>query len=146
MIDFQNLTRTHWEQSCLFDIGYKAGTAACLFGLHSLTSRILDEILCLISYRNPFGLVEEGMEDALHAFASCIGDGLDAYEAELEDLSEAAAILDDEYATEVEEIVVDYSDQPADVNQALVVLEKRYGDRRAPLKTRLADIYLHIGY
>lgn len=86
------------------------------------------------------------MEDALHAFASCIGDGLDAYEAELEDLSEAAAILDDEYATEVEEIVVDYSDQPADVNQALVVLEKRYGDRRAPLKTRLADIYLHIGY
>lgn len=86
------------------------------------------------------------MEDALHAFASCIGDGLDAYEAELEDLSETVAILDHEYATEIEQIVVDYSDQPADVNHALVVVEKRYRDRRAALKTRLADIYSHIGY
>jgi len=146
MIDFQSLIRTHWKRSCLFDIGYKAGMAACLFGFHSLTSLILDEILGLISYRNPFGPVEDGIEDALSTYASCIGDGLEAYEAEFEDLSEAAATLHHEYATDAEEIILNYSDEPADVDHALVVLEKRYHDRRAALKMRLADIYLHIGY
>jgi hypothetical protein len=159
MIDFQNLIRANWGKSCLFDIackagtaaslfdiGYKAGMAACLFGVHSLTSRILEEILGLIAYRDPFGPVEDGIEDALSTYASCIGDGLEAYEAEFEDLSEAAAMLHHEYATDADGIILDYSDEPADVDHALMVLEKRYRDRHAALETRLAEIYLHIGY
>lgn len=159
MIDFQDLIRANWGNlrlfgreckagtaACLFDIGYKAGMAACLFGFHSLTSRILDEILSLIAYRNPFGLVEDGIEDALSTYASCIVDGLEAYEAEFEDLSEAAAMLHHEYATDADEVILNYSDEPADVDHALVVLEKRYRDCRAALEMRVAEIYLHIGY
>lgn len=77
---------------------YGVGTPACLFGIHLLTGRILDEILSLISYRDLFELVKEGIEDALDCHASCIGDGSETYGAELGDLSEAATILDHKYA------------------------------------------------
>lgn len=159
MIDFQDLVRADWGKprlfdeeyeantaACSFDMGYKAGMAACLFGFHSLTSRILDKILGLIAYRNPFGPVEDGIEDALRTYASCIVDGLEAYGAEFEDLSEAAAVLHHEYAIDADEVMLNYSDEPADVDHALVVLEKRHRDRRAALETRVAEIHLHIGH
>jgi hypothetical protein len=55
--------------------------------------------------------VKDSSEDALESYASSVGDGLVGYEVELEDLSEAAASLDYEYATEAEEMMWDCLDQ-----------------------------------
>lgn len=47
---------------------YKVGAAGCMFGLHALTGRVMDEVLRLAFYypRNgPFGLVKHRIKDAL---------------------------------------------------------------------------------
>jgi hypothetical protein len=146
MCEFRTLIRYHWKDLCLFERGYKAGAAACLFGFHSLTGRLAAEILGLKGNQNPFGPVKEGIEDALETYASSIGDKLVDYEVGLGDLSEAAAFLDYEYATEAEEIMEDCLDQPGAIGHALILLEKRYRTHRAVLEKRLGDIYLDIGF
>lgn len=146
MIEFRTLICHHWEDLGLFERGHKAGLAACSFGLHSLTGRLADDILSLTFCRNPFGLVEEGIEDALNFYASSISDGLMNHECELEDLSETAAFLDYEYAAEVREMMWDFGDEPGAIGDALISLEEQYRNHRAALEKRVTDIYLYIGY
>lgn len=145
-LDFQNLIRSHWKGVCLFDRGYKAAAAACLFGHHSLTGRLADEMLGLTSNRYPYGRVREGIEDAFESYASSIGDGLMVYKVELEDLSQAVALLDHEHVIEVEKIQCRHRDQTDDVERVMIMLEKQHQSHRAALETRLADIHLDIGY
>lgn len=110
---FQELRREHWKGTCLFDQGYTSGAAACRFGFNSLTGRLAEEFLALIFCRRHSGCdsIQRGIEDALYSYASLIGDGLVDFEAELSDLSEAEAMLDDAYITEVGEIICDCSDE-----------------------------------
>lgn len=146
MLDFQTLIRNHWRGLCPFDKGYKAGMAACLFGFHSLTGNLLDEMLNLVfGFREAIGLVQEGTEHALDTFGPYIGDGLEAYESDLENLSEAAAMADYDYALEVEEIMGSSRQQPG-CSKALRVLEKKHQSHRAALEKRLVEINLPMGY
>jgi hypothetical protein len=146
MFESRTLIRDHWKSLCLFDKGFKAGLAGGSFGYHPLTGRLADDFLGLTCARNPFGPVKEGLEAALDSHASGIGDGLMEYKCELEDLSETAAFLDDEYAAKVEEMMWDLSDEPAAVEDALILLKEQHRKHQAMLEKRLADIHLCIGY
>jgi hypothetical protein len=152
MLDFQQSIRRHWRRFSLFDRGFKAATAACLFGYHNFTGRMVDEMLGLVSNFNPygrvkpFGLVEEGIRDALELYASTIGDNLMFNEADLADLSEDATTLDHEFVVEAEEIMREYCDEASIAQLHLAALETEHCSNHAALTSRLADIYLQIGY
>lgn len=140
-------------EESLYKIGYKVGVAGCTFGVHALTGSIVDEVLGLIFYcpeNGPFGFVKDGIEDALETFILSIGDGLQFYEAELADLSEAAAILDHEFVTRLEEIGWDCCGEvDTEANKAyhpLAACEEEYHRHRERMERSLEDIYLQIGY
>jgi hypothetical protein len=146
MIGLQKLIRHHWKGMPMFDMGHASGSAACLFGFHSLTYRVAEEFLALAFSRYNCGLVKDGIEDAIDAFASSVGDGLRAFEAELSDLNEVAAMLDDTHIADIGEIVCDFYGQPDETNHALTVVRERYQVRRDALESDLAKIHLEIGY
>lgn len=124
-----------------------------MFGLHALTGRMVHEVLRLMFYRpqkEPFGLVKNGMNDALETFVLSIREGLEFFEAELADLSDDATILDHDFVTRLEEIGWDCCGQvDAEANRAyhpLAACEEEYLRHRERMERSLEEIYLQIGY
>lgn len=115
-----------------------------------LTGRMVYEFLHLVIHSQvgePFGLVRNGIGDALGDYTLSVGDNLEFHEADLADLSEAAAMLDHDFLTISEDSVLDQSSvQSIHSGHRLAVLENEYRRDRDGLMRRLKDLYLHIGY
>lgn len=68
------------------------------------------------------------------------------YKAELGDISDTAALLYYDYATEVTEVTYNYLKGPEQLDRALALLEGRYQVHRDELQRRVTEIYREIGY
>ncbi|KAK0303245.1 hypothetical protein LTR82_017625 [Friedmanniomyces endolithicus] len=148
MRDFGKLIREHWRGVCLYDQGYISGTATCWFGFNGLNGRLAEEFFGLLFRCRGYGnhSIQMGIEDALHSYASSIGDGLADFAIELSDLREAVAALDDAYIAEVGETECGCFDEPDQLGRALAAVQDVYQDRRNVLEGRLAETYLEVGY